>query len=76
MNSVYTPVHSYTLHTHPCYALLHITIHITGKYTVFGQVIDGLDVLSQLEKIPTDSKDRPQQEVRIQRVTIHANPLA
>jgi len=25
----------------------------TGKYTVFGHVIDGMDVLDRMEKVPT-----------------------
>ena len=27
--------------------------HATGKYTVFGHVIDGMEVLDKMEKIPT-----------------------
>ena len=47
-----------------------------GKYTVFGQVIDGQDVLDKLEKVPTGANDRPLQEIRLRGITIHANPLA
>ncbi len=43
---------------------------------VFGHVIDGLDTLDRMEKIPSDAKDRPKQEIKLERVTIHANPLA
>ena len=50
--------------------------HLNGKYTVFGQAIDGLDTLDKIEKVPADGADRPKQELRIQRITIHANPLA
>lgn len=50
--------------------------HLNGKYTVFGHVIDGLDTLDKLEKVPVDGSDRPRQEIRLNRVTIHANPLA
>ncbi|XP_022656305.1 peptidyl-prolyl cis-trans isomerase-like 3 isoform X1 [Varroa jacobsoni] len=47
------------------------------KYTIFGKVIDGLEVLDQLEKIPVNPKNfRPNIEKRINSVTIHANPLA
>ncbi len=50
--------------------------HLNGKYTIFGQVIDGLDTLDKLEKVPVDANDRPKQELRINRITIHANPIA
>lgn len=32
-----------------------------GKYTIFGQVIDGLEVLDRMEKAPTGPNDRPLQ---------------
>ena len=50
--------------------------HLNGKYTVFGHVIDGLEVLDKMERIPTGVGDRPVQEIRLNRVTIHANPFA
>ncbi|KAK9822872.1 hypothetical protein WJX81_007963 [Elliptochloris bilobata] len=50
--------------------------HLNGKYTVFAHVIDGTDVLDKMEKIPSGAADRPQQEIRLNKVTIHANPLA
>ena len=50
--------------------------HLNNVYTVFGKVIDGLDILDVLEKIPVDGKYRPEKEIRIESVHIHANPLA
>lgn len=50
--------------------------HLNGKYTVFGHVIDGLDTLDRMEKVPVDGADRPKQDVVLQKITIHANPLA
>ncbi len=32
-----------------------------GKYTIFGQVIDGMEVLDRMEKVPTGANDRPLQ---------------
>lgn len=43
---------------------------------VFAQVIDGMDTLDKMEKVPVDASDKPKQELRINRITIHANPLA
>ncbi|GAB4818595.1 hypothetical protein N2152v2_005641 [Parachlorella kessleri] len=50
--------------------------HLNGRYTIFGHVIDGLEVLDKMERVPTGAADRPLQEIRIQKITIHANPLA
>jgi peptidyl-prolyl cis-trans isomerase-like 3 len=41
-----------------------------------GRVIDGLDTLELLEKTEVNHKHRPLKEIRLQNVTIHANPLA
>ncbi|KZC07830.1 Peptidyl-prolyl cis-trans isomerase-like 3, partial [Dufourea novaeangliae] len=51
--------------------------HLDLKYTLFGKVIDGLETLEQLEKLPVNPKNyKPLTEIRINSVTIHANPLA
>ena len=52
--------------------------HLDLKYTVFAKVIDGLDTLDVLEKLPVvDGKSfRPCVDTKIRSVTIHANPLA
>ncbi|PON35219.1 Notch [Parasponia andersonii] len=50
--------------------------HLNGLYTVFGKVIHGFEVLDLMEKTPTGPGDRPLAEIRLNRVTIHANPLA
>lgn len=51
--------------------------HLDMKYTVFGRLIDGMDTLDEIEKLPVDEKTfRPLSEVKIESVTIHANPIA
>ncbi|ORY13746.1 peptidyl-prolyl cis-trans isomeras-like protein-like 3 [Clohesyomyces aquaticus] len=50
--------------------------HLDGANTVFAKVIEGIEVLDDLEKIPVDKKSRPKERVEIENVTIHANPLA
>lgn len=44
--------------------------HLDGQYTVFGEVIEGLDVIEKIEKAPTDAADRPNEDVRIVKATI------
>uniref|UniRef100_A0A3B4Y1H2 Peptidyl-prolyl cis-trans isomerase n=1 Tax=Seriola lalandi dorsalis TaxID=1841481 RepID=A0A3B4Y1H2_SERLL len=51
--------------------------HLDMKYTAFGKIIDGLETLDELEKLPVNEKTfRPLTETRIKDVTIHANPFA
>jgi len=41
-----------------------------GQHTVFGQVFEGLDILEQAEAVPTDSADKPIEDLMIEKVTI------
>jgi len=51
--------------------------HLDGRNTVFGKVIAGEDTtLDVMEACAVDKKSRPLEPIRIERVTIHANPLA
>ena len=40
------------------------------EYTVFGQLIEGLEVAKSIEQVATGSQNRPQQDVVIERITI------
>jgi cyclophilin family peptidyl-prolyl cis-trans isomerase len=35
--------------------------HLNYKHSVFGRVVGGMEVLSLMEKVPTDDEDRPLQ---------------
>jgi peptidyl-prolyl cis-trans isomerase-like 3 len=51
--------------------------HLDSKNTVFGRVISGKDdTLKKMEKIPVGALNKPLQSIRINSVTIHANPIA
>ncbi|MBR3950332.1 MAG: peptidylprolyl isomerase [Bacteroidaceae bacterium] len=39
--------------------------HLDGAYTVFGEVVEGMDVIEKIEKVATDSHDRPVEDVRV-----------
>jgi len=43
---------------------------LDGKHTVFGRVSDGLDVLDEIERVPTDSSDRPTRDVTIESIAL------
>lgn len=44
--------------------------HLDGQYTVFGQVESGMDVVDKIEKVATDGRDRPVDDVKIISMTI------
>jgi peptidyl-prolyl cis-trans isomerase B (cyclophilin B) len=43
---------------------------LDGKHTVFGTVVDGMDVVDAIESVPTDASDRPVESQTIERVEL------
>lgn len=43
------------------------TPHLNGKHVVFGEVVEGFDIIDELNVIDTDGKDKPVDDVRILR---------
>ncbi len=41
------------------------TPHLDNAYTVFGEVLEGMDVIDKIEKVETDRSDRPREDVKI-----------
>jgi cyclophilin family peptidyl-prolyl cis-trans isomerase len=46
------------------------TPHLDGQYTVFGEVVKGLDVVDAIQRVATDQNDRPVKDVRIKKARI------
>lgn len=46
------------------------TPHLDGQYTVFGEVVDGMDVIDAIQKVATDRNDRPEDDVKILKMEI------
>lgn len=43
---------------------------LDGKYTVFGEVVDGMDVITAMGNVQTGNGDRPVNEVKMTKVTL------
>lgn len=39
--------------------------HLDGSYTIFGEVIEGMEIVDKIEKVKTNRADRPEKDIRI-----------
>ena len=46
------------------------TPHLNGKHTIFGQVVEGQELVGKIARVPRDSRDKPTTPVVMTRVTI------
>ena len=46
-------------------------LHLDGQYTIFGEVVDGLEVIDRIAGVETDYYDRPVDDVFIRSIKIH-----
>jgi peptidyl-prolyl cis-trans isomerase B (cyclophilin B) len=41
------------------------TAHLNGKYTVFGEVVKGMEVADKIVSQPRDSRDNPRERIEM-----------
>ena len=47
---------------------------LDGKHTVFGRVTNGMDVADRISELPRDARDRPHEDVVIERIELADDP--
>lgn len=48
---------------------------LDGEYTVFGETIQGLDIIDRIASVATEENDRPKMNVKIEKITIDKSCL-
>lgn len=49
--------------------------HLDGQYTVFGEVLEGMDIVEAISLVPTDRNDRPLENLRIIKAEVISESL-
>ncbi len=60
-----TPEYKFSQQQIDAYTTVGGTPHLDGTYTVFGEVIEGLEVIDKIANMPKDKRDRPLEDIRI-----------
>lgn len=59
------PATGFSAEQREAYTTVGGTPHLDGGYTVFGEVLSGMDVIDRIQRVETDGNDRPVEPVRI-----------
>ena len=57
--------HYFTKEEHEAYSTFGGSPHIYGDYTIYGEVVEGLEVISKISNLETNAVNRPNKDVRM-----------
>jgi peptidylprolyl isomerase len=60
-----TPHYTFSKGQKKVYSTIGGTPHLDNNYTVFGEVVEGLEIIDKIAALKTDKRDRPLKNVRI-----------
>lgn len=60
-----TPRYTFSEEQKKTYGTIGGTPHLDNNYTVFGEVIEGIDIIDKIAGVKTDKNDRPLQNIRM-----------
>src|SRR6185503_12468455 len=63
-NAKSTP-YKFSAEQRQAYTTIGGTPHLDGSYTVFGEVIEGMDVVDKIALVSRDRTDRPLEDIRM-----------
>jgi len=49
--------------------------HLDSKHTIFGKLVGGMETLANMERIGTDNKDRPVEDIIIEKTLVFVDPF-
>lgn len=57
--------HYFTKEEHEAYSTVGGSPHLYGDYTIYGEVVEGLDVIGKISSLETNAVNRPTKDVRM-----------
>jgi peptidylprolyl isomerase len=72
INPIYvlTPHYTFTPKQIEAYKKVGGTPHLDGNYTVFGEVLEGMNVVDKITEVNTDTHDRPLEDIRMKVIVL------
>lgn len=64
------PDFKFTVEQVSSYTTVGGTPHLDNEYTVFGEVVEGIEIVDKIQTVKTDRNDRPEEDIKIIRMSI------
>ena len=69
-NSVKGKLFKFSPEQKSAYTTIGGTPFLDGEYTVFGEIVEGMDIIDKIQAVATDKNDRPNDDIKIIKATI------